>query len=101
MTLFVILSLIRRDGETILKHCSVLRVSILDKSQATENSPCLTAASKIISSKSKVLSSNLRNLTRRMLLFFSHFVWNDVPLKSIWGVSCGVYMVTYKLMELL
>ena len=82
-TLLAILSFMRKEGDTIFKHCSVLRVCILLKSHATEKLPCLTAASKIMSSRSKVFSSNCRNLTRRMLLFFIHFVRKDVPVKSI------------------
>ena len=81
ITLLAILSLMRREGVTILKHCSVVRVCILLKSHATEKLPCLTAASKIISSRSKVFSSNCRNLTRRMLLSLSHFVLKEVPRK--------------------
>ncbi len=93
ITLLVILSLMRKAGCTTWKHCNVVRVCILLRSQATEKSPCWTAASKIMSSKSNVFFSSLKNLTRSMLCFFIHFVWNEVPLKSILWVLAVVYMV--------
>lgn len=91
-TLFVILSLIFRAGETILKHCTAVRVRSCVKSHATEKFPCSIAASKMISRRSKVLSSSCRNLTRKIFLDFIHLVLKEVPVKSIKVPKWAVYM---------
>ena len=89
-----IFSLMRKQGFKTEKHCNVVRVCILLKSQATENLPCFTAASSMIFNKSNVLSSNCNMRIRSMLFSFDHLEMKESTSKiHLTGLSGGLYGV--------